>query len=171
MDKDKLLIRIRIVLGFFFVALFISGLTAIPLRAELAILDGITSSRSFPQGLWPSLADWISQVRSAVDVTYSSYPFMAYGTDWLAFGHFIIAIAFLGPIRDPLRNRWVVDLGIVACLLLVPYAVVFGLVRGIPPFWTVVDSLFGIIGILPLLAARRWISRLSPAVNVPNTGA
>ncbi|HSB90229.1 MAG TPA: hypothetical protein VLD63_09420 [Anaerolineales bacterium] len=161
MNAAQLLLRIRLILGFFLLALFLSGLTAIPLRAELALLDSLAGGRSAIHAAWPSLAEWISRVRAAVDATYSAYPFMAYGTDWLAFGHFVIALAFVGPIRDPVRNRWVVDLGILACLLLLPYAVVFGLVRGIPPFWTLVDSLFGFVGLIPLLAARFWIGQLS----------
>ena len=49
-----------------------------------------------------------------------------YSTDWLAFGHFVIAIAFVGALRDPVRNRWLFDFGLIACVLVVPYAVVFG---------------------------------------------
>jgi hypothetical protein len=171
MDPQRLLRRIRFVLGFFLVALFISGLTAIPLRTELSILDGLAGTRSPLQTLWPSLAEWISRVRVGLETTYSTYPFMAYGTDWLAFGHFVIAIAFIGPIRDPSRNVWVIELGILACILLVPYAVIFGIVRGIPAFWTLVDSLFGLLGVVPLLIARRWAGRLPSTWKQSNLGA
>jgi len=44
-----------------------------------------------------------------VDGSGDGYPFIAYGTDWLAFAHFVIAIAFIGPWRDPVRNVWVVE--------------------------------------------------------------
>ncbi|SCF41963.1 hypothetical protein [Micromonospora mirobrigensis] len=35
---------------------------------------------------------------------------MLYGTDWLAFAHLVLAVAFWGPLRDPVRNVWVVQL-------------------------------------------------------------
>jgi hypothetical protein len=170
MDPKSLLRRIRMLLGFFLVALFISGLTAIPLRTELAILDSLAGLSSPLQPFWPSLAEWISRVRVALDATYSTYPFMAYGTDWLAFGHFVIALAFIGPIRDPSRNVWVIELGILACILLVPYAMIFGVLRGIPPFWTLVDSLFGLFGLGPLLVARSWARRLPSTWERPDLG-
>jgi hypothetical protein len=78
---------------------------------------------------------WIFKVREAVRSTYSLYPFMAYGTDWLAFGHFMIAIAFVGALREPVRNRWLYQFGLVACVLVIPYAMVAGAVRGIPIGW------------------------------------
>jgi len=171
MDEHTLLRRIRLLISFFVFALFISGLTAIPLRAELAILDRLVGLQSPLHTNWPSLSEWISRVHIALDTTYSTYPFLAYGTDWLAFGHFVIGIAFIGPLRDPSRNIWVINLGIIACIILVPYALIFGVVRGIPPFWTLVDSLFGLLGLVPLLVARRWIRRLSSAWKPSNLGA
>ena len=168
MSQPRLLLRIRLVLGFFFVALLVSGLTAIPLRVELALLDNLAGKTSAINTVAPSLARWISVVRGGLDATYSIYPFMAYGTDWLAFGHIVIAIGFLGPIRDPKRNIWVIDLGMIACALLIPYALLFGPVRGIPPFWTLVDCMFGLLGVIPLLLARRWTTQLaSPCAATP----
>jgi hypothetical protein len=93
--------------------------------------------------------------------THTRYPFMLYGTDWLAFGHFAIAIAFIGPMRDPLRNIWVIDFGIIACLLIIPYAFVFGGIRGIPIWWRLIDCSFGVFGVVPLLLARRATRQLA----------
>jgi hypothetical protein len=171
METARLLPRIRWTLAFFLLALALSGLTAIPLREELAILDRFAGVASHLGEVFPSLGQWVSRVRFALDAAYAAYPFLAYGTDWLAFGHFVIALAFLGPIRDPVRNIWVVDLGIIPCVALVPYALVFGIVRGIPPFWTVVDCLFGIVGAIPLVLARRWIRRLADSRSLPAAGA
>ena len=88
---------------------------------------------------------------------------MAYGTDWLAFGHFAIAIAFIGPWRDPVRNIWVIEFGMIACLLVIPYAFVMGEVRGVPWFWRLIDCSFGIFGIIPLWWCRRLIKQLPAA--------
>lgn len=94
-----------------------------------------------------------------------------YGYDWLAFGHFAIAVIFLGSIRDPLRNRWIVEAGMIACMLVIPYAIVFGQIRGIPIFWRVIDTLFGIVGIIPLWYVRRQLVRLeeSPGAEAQST--
>ena len=88
------------------------------------------------------------------------YPFLAYGTDWLAFAHLVIAAAFWGPIRDPVRNQWVVDFGILACLAVIPLALICGPIRGIPPGWRLVDCSFGVVGLIPLVIVRGMILRL-----------
>jgi hypothetical protein len=75
---------------------------------------------------------------------------MAYGTDWLAFGHFVIAIAFIGALRDPVRNRWLFLFGMISCVLVIPYAIICGAVRGIPFYWRLIDCSFGVVGVFPL---------------------
>ncbi len=103
---------------------------------------------------------WILRVRDGLHDTDTRYPFMAYGTDWLAFGHLMIALAFVGPLRDPVRNRWVITFGMIACVLVVPWAMAFGPLRGIPFFWRLIDCSFGVFGILPLWLCRRDIDAL-----------
>ena len=154
MPREKL---IRALLAFFMLALVASGLSAIPLQWEVGLLDRWLGSGSFMQPLWPSLAGWISTVNAGVQDGYGRYPFLAYGTDWLAFGHVAIALAFIGALRDPYRNVWVVEFGMLACLLVIPWALAFGWLRGIPPFWRLIDMSFGLVGILPLWWARRLI--------------
>ena len=92
------------------------------------------------------------------DIT-AKYPFLAYGTDWLAFGHFVIAIAFIGVLRDPVKNIWVIEFGMIACVLVVPFALVFGAVRDIPFGWRIIDSMFGVLGFIPLWIARRDVQK------------
>jgi hypothetical protein len=100
--------------------------------------------------------------------TSSRYPFLFYGTDWLAFGHFVIAISFLGPLRNPVRNNWVIDFGIIACALVIPFALIFGSIRGIPFWWRLIDCSFGVFGLVPLLFARRATKRLAGATRAGN---
>jgi hypothetical protein len=52
--------------------------------------------------------------------TSNQNPFLYYGTDWLAFGHFAIALAFVGALIDPVRNQWLFNFGLMACMLVVP---------------------------------------------------
>jgi hypothetical protein len=151
--------RVRWLLGIFVLGLVASGLTAIPLRWELGLLDQWVGQNPFVQGSWPFLAEWIELVRAGVNSGYGSYPFLAYGTDWLAFGHVAIAIAFVGPLRNPIRNLWVVEFGMLACVLVIPWAAALGALRGIPLFWRFIDMSFGIVGIIPLWLARRIILR------------
>jgi hypothetical protein len=159
-NKTTLQQRIRFLLLFFIFVLSAAGLTAIPLRWELARLNQWFGTGSFlSQGL-PAMAGWISYVNDNVQNGYGKYPLLSYGTDWLAFAHIVIAVAFIGPLHDPVKNLWVIDFGIIACILLVPWALVFGVVRHIPWFWTLIDTSFGIFGILPLWIVKRNILRL-----------
>ncbi len=135
------------------------GLSAVPLQWEVALLDRWFGANTFMQGIWPSLSAWIERVNEGVQTGYGQYPFLAYGTDWLAFGHVAIALAFIGALRDPVRNVWVVEFGMLACALVIPWALIFGWLRGIPPFWRLIDMSFGIFGIIPLWWVRRLILR------------
>ena len=73
----------------------------------------------------------------------------------------VIAVAFIGPLRDPIRNMWVIEFGMIACILIIPWALMFGVIRHIPWFWSVIDMSFGIFGIGPLWLIRRDILRLT----------
>ncbi len=151
MNIDRSYRLIRILLIFFIVALAVSGLTAFPLVIEGNILDKIGGNGSYIGTIWPAMGNWISSVRQGLVDINTKYPFMFYGTDWLAFAHLMIAIAFIGPLRDPVKNIWVVEFGMAACVLVIPLALICGPIRGIPFFWTLIDSSFGVFGIIPLL--------------------
>jgi hypothetical protein len=157
----KTIRHVRLLLGLFVLGLIASGLTAFPLAWEVRWLDQWFGVGSRVAAALPGLAWWLSHVRGGLDVSYGSYPFLAYGTDWLAFAHLIIAVAFWGPIKDPVRNVWVVEFGIIACLAVIPLALVCGSIRGIPLFWRLIDCSFGVVGMIPLLLARRLILRAS----------
>jgi hypothetical protein len=121
---------------------------------ELRLLNHLAGPESPLAESWPSLSDWINRVHTGIQDTYHQYPFIAYGTDWLAFAHIVIAIAFLGPLKDPVRNVWVIEFGMIACVLVLPLALICGPIRGIPLFWRLIDCSFGVLGIIPLWMAR-----------------
>lgn len=150
---------IRLWLAFFIVALVVSGITAFPLEWELGIASDLLRA-SFVPDLLPDLMAWIDRVREAVNATNAAYPFMAYGTDWLAFAHIVIAIAFIGPLRDPVRNIWIIEWGMIACVLVLPLALIAGPLRGIPLGWQLLDTSFGVFGIIPLFIVYRLIRKL-----------
>jgi hypothetical protein len=152
---------IRLVLGFFIVALILSGLTAFPLRWELGVLNSWFGEGTAVGSAAPGLAFWLSRVRDGLEATGRDYPFLAYGTDWVAFAHLIIAVAFIGPLRDPVKNVWVVEFGMIACVMVVPLALICGPIRGIPFFWQLIDCSFGVFGLIPLFIVRRMILKLN----------
>ena len=148
--------RIKWLTWFFIVGLFLSGVTAIPLQGELDLLVNFFGSN----GESSEVARWFLRVRDALAQTQAKHPFLFYGTDWLAFGHFVIALVFVGALRDPVRNRWLFDFGLIACTLVIPYALVFGGLRGIPFWWRLIDCSFGVFGLIPLWFCRQWTIEL-----------
>jgi hypothetical protein len=150
---------IRAWLIIFIVCLALAGLTAFPLVWELRFASGVLHSFGF-QHVLPSFVQWIDRVSAGVGVTNAEYPFIFYGTDWLAFAHLMIAVAFIGPLRDPVRNIWVVQFGMIACACVIPLAAIAGPIRGIPLGWELLDMSFGVVGIIPLIIVYRLIRRL-----------
>lgn len=150
---------IRAWIVFYIVALAVSGITAFPLEAEVSL--GSSILHATPLADWmPWLAQWIDHVRDGLVDTYAAYPWVAYGTDWLAFAHLVIAAAFIGPFRDPVRNVWVIQWGMIACVAVIPLAIIAGTIRGLPVGWMLVDISFGVFGIIPLIIILRLIRRL-----------
>ena len=148
--------RIKWLTGLFIVGLILSGVTAIPLPAEVNLLVNFLG----PDGQSSVLAAWLLHVQEALIQTQIHYPLLFYGMDWLAFGHFVIAIAFVGAWREPVRNRWLFDFGLMACALVIPYALVFGGLRGIPWWWRLIDCSFGVFGLIPIWFCRKWTNEL-----------
>jgi hypothetical protein len=156
LSETTLRYRIRVWTLFFIAALFVSGITAIPLQPELDFLV-----QTFAQGDPPSaLGSWLLHIHAAIIDVSTRWPFLALGTDWLAFGHIVIGLGFIGLLRDPIRNEWLVTWGMIACLLVIPWAWGFGLARHIPWGWRLVDSSFGVGGMVPLLLIRSYVQEL-----------
>jgi hypothetical protein len=153
--------RIRICLGIVITGLALSGLTAFPLVHESTLLVNLVAHF----GATTALYAWVEQVHQALTATSAAYPYLSYGTDWLAFAHLVLAVVFIGPWRDPVRNRWVIEFGLIACAGVVPLALIAGPIRGIPLFWRVGDCSFGIIGAIPLLVALKAIHHMEDRAN------
>ncbi len=145
---------IKIWIIIFIISLIISGVTAFALETELGWLNHLLESQS------SSLAFWINKVYQAIHYTNVIYPYLAYGYDWLAFAHLVIAVAFIGPLKDPVRNKWVIEFGIIACCMIFPLAFIAGYVRGIPFYWQLIDCSFGVIGLIPLCICHHKIKLL-----------
>lgn len=144
---------IRRLIGIFIIALFLSGLTAIPVDAELSFLLQL-----FP--IDTAISRWLSKVLSAYRSVHNEYSFLLYGYDWLAFAHFVLAILFLGPYKEPVKNIWVIEFGLIACVLIFPLAFIAGYFRGIPIGWQLIDCSFGVFGFVPLWICYRKIKAI-----------
>lgn len=152
---------IRLWLAIFITGLVLSGLTAFPLEREIGGIVRGLAAVGVPTD--SSLMIWMVRVRDALADVGRRHPFLPYGTDWLAFAHLVISVAFVGPWRDPVRNRWVIDWGLIACAMVIPLALIAGPIRGIPWGWRLIDCSFGVFGAIPLLVVRRRIARLASA--------
>jgi hypothetical protein len=159
--RHHLLRRIRIVVGVFIFALVLSGITAFPLQRELELLVstlGLDTENGAQS--WGGFGKWILRVHNGLRNVYSAHPWIAYGTDWLAFAHIVIAIFFYGPWKDPIRNIWILQAGLIACVLIIPLALVCGQVREIPLGWRLIDCSFGVFGAIPLLYCLKLTKQL-----------
>lgn len=161
MAPPNYLRRIRFWLAIFIAGLLLSGVTAFPLQTELGWLVAAFRSPALHSfGESTQLLPWLERVNAALIDTNARYPFFSYGTDWLGFAHLVIAAAFVGPYIDPVRNKWVITFGLIACAGVIPLAFIAGPIRGIPYGWRLIDSSFGVIGCIPLLICRTLIGKL-----------
>lgn len=151
--KLQSLYRIRICIGIVIFGLFLSGITAFPIETELLWL--LTYSEYLPDLIY----NWLNTVHQAIHESNQKYPFLSYGTDWLAFAHLVLAILFIGPFKDPVKNIWVIEFGMISCILILPLALIAGSIRGIPFYWRLIDCSFGVIGIIPLWFAYKMAKK------------
>ena len=148
--------RIRFWLVLFILGLLLSGATAFPIvwgTDQLARWVG-AGPRDVPSR-YDGLAAWLVTVRNGVRDMWSRYPWIAYGTDWLGYGIVVLAVLFAGVLRDPYRNVWIIEFGLIACVGVFPIALICGALRGIPWYWRLVDCAFGAAGFVPLWIVRR----------------
>lgn len=147
--------QIRAAILVVIVGLVVSGVTAFPLLYEMNLLASMLAGESRDPSAHAGLVKWILTVREGLEVTYQKYPFIAYGTDWLAFAHLMIALFFILPWRHPVRYEGVLKMGVVMCLLVIPLAFICGPIRGIPLGWRLIDCSFGVL-CLPFLLFALW---------------
>jgi hypothetical protein len=162
-QQNKTLKKIRIWMRQFSFLLILSGITAFSVRTELSWVCSLRPEHS------SLFYDWIQKCSVAINQTDDSYPYLAYGYDWLAFAHIIIAVFFLGVFKDPVRNIWILEAGVIACILVIPLAFVAGSIRQIPIGWRLIDCSFGIFGLILLLICIKYTDRLKQfSVNHSN---
>lgn len=147
------------------VGLALSGLTAFPIQWAFDQLLPIVHSigPGFP------FYKWLMYVGEGIESTYTAYPFFGYGTDWLAYAHLLLALLFYGPYIDPVRNSWLFQFGLIACIGVIPLALVAGAVREIPFAWRLIDCSFGVVCAIPLLWALKLTRKLETLEQQPTS--
>ncbi len=149
--------RAKWMMGIVSFGLFISGVTIWPAIWELKTFVGFVWGDTEATGV---IHGFILQVIAGLEDVNAKYPFVFYGYDWLAFAHIVLAILFLGALRDPVRNVWVVQFGLIACALVPVLAGICIPLRGIPFSWFWIDFAFAPGAALPLWIALRDIRLL-----------
>lgn len=146
--------RAKWMLGIVAVGLLVSGVTVWPAVPELKLAVRIAWGDAEPVGV---LHAFILKAIEGLEITEEKYPFMLYAHDWLAFAHVVLAILFAGAMRDPLRNIWIVQCGLIMCALVPVLAGICIPIRGIPMIWFWIDFAFAPAAAIPLFVALRDI--------------
>lgn len=100
-DERKILKKIRGIIVFFMIALALSGITAFPIETELNTFFSVTGINSESVKDDPEIFKFLHYIKENVTETNQKAPQLAYGCDWLAFAHLVIALLFIGPYHDP----------------------------------------------------------------------
>jgi hypothetical protein len=155
-DKTIPLKRAKTCMLIIITGLFLSGLTAFPIQTELEVFIKHNTNTG-------TVSNWFYTIYHAVKTTNQNYPWLSYGTDWLAFAHVMLAVLFIGPLINPVKNKWIIQFGIIACIAIFPLAFIAGSIRDIPFFWRLIDCSFGVFGSIPLFIALKNIKHMEAA--------
>ena len=99
-------------LGIVAFGLFVAGVTVWPVIWELKTAVHIVWGDGKPAN---DLHRFIAQAIGGIESVKATYPFLLYAHDWLAFAHIMLAVLVAGAIRDPVRNVWIVQCGLIMC--------------------------------------------------------
>ncbi len=151
--------RIRWLTGFVIFGLVLSGLSAIPLKPQLELAQHVVGRGG------NAAAEWVATLLSGLETIQEKAPFILYGLDWLAFAHIALGVLFLGAWKDPVRNVWLFQFGLIVCALLIPWSMVSGAFRSIPLWHRAVDCSFGLVCAVPLGLALKLTRELERRKN------
>lgn len=99
MPPSNHLRAIRLWIAVVIAGLVLSGVTAFPLETELRGVHSLLETTALrPIAESTRLLPWMARVYGALSSTNEHYPFLAYGTNWLAFAHLSSLLRSLGHI-------------------------------------------------------------------------
>lgn len=137
--------------------LFVSGVTVWPAVPELNLGLRILEVLGFADS---ELFRFTTQIRDSLIAIEDQHPSILYGYDWLAFAHIVLAILFAGTARDPVRNRWTIECGLIMCALIPILAGICIPIRQIPGYWFLIDFAFAPAAAVPLVIALRDVRQI-----------
>lgn len=149
-------------LGIVAFGLFVAGVTVWPAVPELKMAVHLVWEDAAPSG---TLHKFVLRAIAGLEAAQRDYPFMLYAHDWLAFAHIVLAILFAGAIRDPIRNVWIVQCGLIMCALVPVLAAICIPLRGIPYIWFFFDFAFAPAAALPLWIALSDIKKAEASLS------
>jgi hypothetical protein len=156
----------RLMIGIVVFGLFVSAVTIWPAVPELKFAVRLAWGDGEPTG---TLHKFVLEAIKGLEDVGARYPFMLYAHDWLAFAHIVLAILFAGAMRDPVRNIWIVQCGLIMCALVPVLAAICIPLRQLPSCWFLIDFAFAPAAALPLWLALRAIRRLEKG-SFPHSG-
>jgi hypothetical protein len=154
--------RAKLMIGIVVFGLLVSAVTIWPAIPELKMAVRIAWGDAEPTGV---LHSFVVRTIEGLEAMEADYPFILYAHDWLAFAHIVLAILFAGAIKDPIRNVWIVQCGLIMCALIPVLAGICVPIRGIPWVWFWIDFAFAPGAALPLWIALRDIKRTEAKLN------
>jgi len=159
-EHKKIQRRIRVLLILFVLGLAFGCQIVLFVTPELALLNSMLGLGTRMGQYFPNLSAWINHLYEGITETYSKYPFVAYCMDWLAFAQLAFIIFFIGALIDPVRNIWIIKSGMVICVMHILLSFGCGSFRGVPLFWQLLDSSFGILGFIVIYLAYKNVKYL-----------
>lgn len=149
--------KAKIMLGLIVFGLLVSAITIWPAVPELKFVIKIIGDNTNRAG---ELYQFLSQALNGLEIINDTNPYMLYAHDWLAFAHIVLAILFAGAIRDPVRNIWIIQCGLIMCALVPVLAGICIPLRGLPCWWFLIDSSFAPAAAIPLWIALKAVKKI-----------
>lgn len=91
-EEKKVLLKLRLWIAFFMVALVLSGVTAFPVETELKTLCSVAGLDSATVNDYPAIFGFLYSIKESIVELNQTTPQLSYGYDWLAFAHLVIAL-------------------------------------------------------------------------------
>jgi len=108
-------------------------------------------------GLRGEFLSFVIKMNSIAQLIESKYSFVSYGSDILGLIHLMLALLFVGPLTDAVKNIWVIHFGMLLCIAFVPVSIVSGLLRGVPFVWCLIAILFAALGFVLLFSVNKML--------------
>lgn len=154
----SLLSRIRLVLAIAIVCLILGSLATLAAPHTISVVLSILSRMEIATPDTSHSFRWLQHIQLQLGRDSDLHPMLHFCADLFAFVQLVFALALIGPLRNPIRNQWVIQFGILACCGLIPVALILGPWHGLPMAWRLVSCGAALCGIVTLMLCRHYIT-------------